>query len=1049
LINIGFTGGIYDFELCHYDVEVMFDWFYLRRSFPPQSLCQQLVNDWVAALFATDGSDGPHEVKSVTGIRPKSESVSEKRPSLSGLVGDATPPIGIPHQKSDSVLSMSMDRSHGPTSQSPHHGSHAGLGVHGGHGLTSAGMAFKNFSLPQVQKNFTGRLIRMLPFCLGKQAALDILAEEELDAAEQSMMDTSPGVISPMMSMIVPNIIPQKLRTRLLSFNSANLSTTDYYGLVRSTFMHSGRREELYTGVDEPPPSIRDVMEIYFPSKMQQFMILDLHSLRSELVLSKHPRNMHLNDIDLREEDIVRLPTPHSFICFYFPPCVYSFDRIRRVLESKIETLRGQRKFALAFRDDSFAAAGMRDFHGFLLQFLFRCPEVHCVSFSCHGILHGTNVVQSTAEDSAYLGSLAGSIPPSIRFLNFRGVLSSESLQAICILLKKQNVAFSLSQNYASEDNDFSKPSDSGSISGILWRPRSKGLWGLAITHTVFNNTDISYILELLSMYTSPYPPKTHGHSHSSSRRTSRAESPTTPDTSHEGSVASSVHSANSSSGHHAFVPSINFTITKTVFEDPDPRGLRYLDLSSNRMADASCAEILQMSTCGPLEGLELGDNYIHKGAQFLDTFSRVIAHAPLSFLRHLGLSNNMMTAKLICSMMDTLHHNMTLTSLDISNNEFQHSTQAKESLRSFLKKNKGMRILDLSYNKLTAETTKHIFLGLLENDTMLMLNLSHNAGAANATEFPLVQDKLFDNRKRYKTSVETFNKDYKAIVRAMKPDQSPVSSGRAAGAGSFGGDADRKNAAVGAAGQPTHAGNEESKSADDILAAKRRYAQKINAATAGAGISFTDAADTDSLDTATHSDIPVAVPIMDNLSLSLPVADAKSEGADLNDGEKSHMANVVSVSAAAENGSNNGDSTVATNVSSARAPAFVPGLPPLGNISSAASNSSSAGSSESARGSSTSTLNVFFSAPLAWRDRANRLHPLEVLDYSNERDALVQVLREVNRDISVVYEFATTDTLRTALSFGCRALHFSGHGHPQCVSYLLIFLVSVFAFTG
>jgi hypothetical protein len=80
--------------------------------------------------------------------------------------------------------------------------------------------------------------------------------------------------------------------------------------------------------------------------------------------------------------------------------------------------------------------------------------------------------------------------------------------------------------------------------------------------------------------------------------------------------------------------------------------------------------------------------------------------------------------------------------------------------------------------------------------------------------------------------------------------------------------------------------------------------------------------------------------------------------------------------------------------------------------------------------------LNVFFSSPLAWRDRSNRLHPLETLDYSYERDALAQVFREVQRDISVCFDFATTDCLRTALSFGCRALHFSGHGHPQCLNF-------------
>lgn len=81
--------------------------------------------------------------------------------------------------------------------------------------------------------------------------------------------------------------------------------------------------------------------------------------------------------------------------------------------------------------------------------------------------------------------------------------------------------------------------------------------------------------------------------------------------------------------------------------------------------------------------------------------------------------------------------------------------------------------------------------------------------------------------------------------------------------------------------------------------------------------------------------------------------------------------------------------------------------------------------------------IHVFFSAPLVWRDQQKSFHPLEMLDYKSERDSIVQVLSEVHRDISVSFQFATTDNLRTALSLGCRALHFSGHGHPSFVSYL------------
>ena len=95
-------------------------------------------------------------------------------------------------------------------------------------------------------------------------------------------------------------------------------------------------------------------------------------------------------------------------------------------------------------------------------------------------------------------------------------------------------------------------------------------------------------------------------------------------------------------------------------------------------------------------------------------------------------------------------------------------------------------------------------------------------------------------------------------------------------------------------------------------------------------------------------------------------------------------------------------------------------------------------------------SLTVLFSCPLAWRDRTNRLYPIEVLDHNAERDALLQghrrrrmhasysfiVFREVRRDISVSFDFATTDKLRSALSLGCRALHFSGHGHPNCLIF-------------
>jgi Leucine-rich repeat (LRR) protein len=75
------------------------------------------------------------------------------------------------------------------------------------------------------------------------------------------------------------------------------------------------------------------------------------------------------------------------------------------------------------------------------------------------------------------------------------------------------------------------------------------------------------------------------------------------------------------------------------------------------------------------------------------------------------------MSSRVFCGLLESLQGNVTLTSLDLSHNELQHSLHTKEALRSFLKSNTGLRSLDLSYNRFTNETLKSIHLGLLEND--------------------------------------------------------------------------------------------------------------------------------------------------------------------------------------------------------------------------------------------------------------------------------------------------------------------------------------------
>jgi hypothetical protein len=102
---------------------------------------------------------------------------------------------------------------------------------------------------------------------------------------------------------------------------------------------------------------------------------------------------------------------------------------------------------------------------------------------------------------------------------------------------------------------------------------------------------------------------------------------------------------------------------------------------------------------------------------------------------------------------------------------------------------------------------------------------------------------------------------------------------------------------------------------------------------------------------------------------------------------------------------------------------------PPLSGFLQAPTNSSSSTTSSypvvvaPVESFSDNTLNVLFSAPLAFVNKRWETVPLEVLDYSAERELLMQVFKEVHRDVSVHFDFATTDVLRTALTLGTRSL--------------------------
>ena len=312
------------------------------------------------------------------------------------------------------------------------------------------------------------------------------------------------------------------------------------------------------------------------------------------------------------------------------------------------------------------------------------------------------------------------------------------------------------------------------------------------------------------------------------------------------------------------------------------------------------------------------------------------------------------MSEKTFGSVLETLQNNQTLTALDLSMNGLGNSAFTKGAIRTFLKHNKALRVLDLCNNKFTTETTKEIYLGLLENSSILLLPLAGNIGLSQSSEMSLIQEQLLDNRLRYKRIVDALT--YVAPPEPVQATAVSVSTGTAL---------DR----------------DVSGSADHRLA--------------------------------------VAIPIdqyYDNDNLSL-----KQHRDDKGNSTSAGNSPVTS----------DEDSSVGSKGND------------VANGSTKESNALSRNTVECCTHDEhhphmmgKRNLKVFFSAPLAWRDRTNTLHPLEVLDYASERNALIQVFRDVNRDLSVCFDFATTDSLRTALSFGCRAIHFSGHGHPNCLNF-------------
>ena len=627
------------------------------------------------------------------------------------------------------------------------------------------------------------------------------------------------------------------------SVSMNNLTSPSHHGHHHPSTPSSAT--ELYDWLDRPPMGLINLMELFYSSKLNQLLLMDMTSLgvalstsiyNSAVYNSIHHSNTfnsnnlythaaenynnnnalgnnsvhsHASDADFDCEivpcdydTVFLLPHPHSISAIMLPARTYqSFSRVGRVIEKMIEYDNSNKMWSLVFRDSEF----LGDFHTSLLASLRRCNNICSLSFSS----------SQRVEEDALMGHLVGQIPPNIRFVSFRSTLSRESIQALCMLLRRNNAAFlnENDSNIPKYNNNHRSRNRGGTGASTLGKSfentktgaaesnpvKSKGLLGLALTHLTFDTPEINYIVELLQQQkprgsTSRHQSfrdtsggsvhsNTSGGSGSTSMKESgrfgdnsnpstrsRATSDTVPlHLAHPANATSNAHSTHNNAHTPTTPISPHSTASNTAHAVKSPfippnllGGLRFLDLSYNALNDATCARILTAALNGPLEGLELGGNIINRGIKFCETmelftFDKMCVYKHR--LRYLGVSHNNLMSKTVAVMLEHLSTNNSLTTLDLSENDIDHTVASNECLRKFLKTNTGLRSLDLCHNKLNNDSFREIHLGLLENDTLLLLPMAGNSQVEVSPTVNLIQIRLRENRLLYKsqTKVDDF----------------------------------------------------------------------------------------------------------------------------------------------------------------------------------------------------------------------------------------------------------------------------------------------------
>lgn len=899
--TIGFGKGVKDIELCGFDVGVLLEWHSMRRSLSVQTSFGERIDEWITETFCNDKSMNDN----------------------GGFVVDRD--FGVELNNA-----LSIARAQGVSNS-----------------LISHRSSSPDPIKPGRPRGFRDGFRRLFPF-------YNVKSDENSFASSPStpsLGSSFPGTATPTMSMqrqeinqaTTPTVSSSQPSCGIVNIHRNSHSNADTGNIRR--IPHS-------IWLERPPDNLVSLLDMLYPSRIFQLYVLDLISLgminfESQL-LAGLPMPSSSSTKYLQGPYI--LPTPLPIRSFVFPSfCYFTFSRMGRVVNRIIDEEKSNGLYSLCFRDSEFHG----DFHQSLLETLRNCSQISSLCFS------GVN---TKVESQPLFGSLIGSLPSTIRFVAFRGCLSLESIQSMVILLKKNNACFvapigpdiessvirSILENSENEMNSASNLALNISPSilkvALLRNRPLKGLIGLAITHCVIEQKELQYLVDLLisvdyvekdvsekSVNTpvSPHDSRSTSSSSPSSTSSPKSLSSVSTPTTSSGSVKRNTFVSSTSSklfGHvfdcgSTLRDSLLSSLSSPTFRCPlrNVRGLRYLDLSYNRLTEMACTEILVASCKGPLEGLELAGNNLGRGHSFFEVFSKLFSGSNVwkPPLRHLGLSHNNISARNFTSILDTLKLNCSLTSLDISGNELSGTSGAVQSIRDFLRSNKCVRILNLSHNKLAVDFVKSINMGLLENDVILMLPLHNNAlSTADNQHREAILEKLARNRSLYYENSQNYGQESLSVALSQETLDLSTSSSSVP------------------------------------------QSVTVSASISSSSISNNDVDGNNSSSNISSSGFNLSLqhpssPRDDRSVCMLPMATASVSQLPL-----SHQASDL-------------DMPIAVPVDS-----------------------------KSSSGLTKQTLHVLFSAPLAWRDRGYEMHPLELLDYKHEKETLIQVSLMKTEDI-------------------------------------------------